>query len=159
MHAASRHWTPSLTSLPKDGGVSCFLVVCLEGRPSSFWLYTAMLNFSEANGTGWTAWPLTPKGFRSCDNLQLPPARTTCNGLDTISFRGCRLWQALPNDIKQSNTLSSFKSRIKLWKGEECNCRICRPFVAQVGFLSWLFKEFSTCCWKHCKYRKHCRYL
>ena len=24
MHAASRHKTPSLTSLPKDGGVSCF---------------------------------------------------------------------------------------------------------------------------------------
>ena len=23
MHAASRHATPSLTSLPKDGGVSC----------------------------------------------------------------------------------------------------------------------------------------
>ena len=24
MHAASRHGTPSLTSLPKDSGVSCF---------------------------------------------------------------------------------------------------------------------------------------
>ena len=24
MHAASRHGTPSVTSLPKDGGVSCF---------------------------------------------------------------------------------------------------------------------------------------
>ena len=24
MHAASKHGTPSLTSLPKDGGVSCF---------------------------------------------------------------------------------------------------------------------------------------
>ena len=24
MHAASRHGFPSLTSLPKDGGVSCF---------------------------------------------------------------------------------------------------------------------------------------
>ena len=61
MHAASRHGTPSLTSLPKDGGVSCFLVIHLEGRPSSFWPYTAMLNFSEANGFGWTAWPLTPQ--------------------------------------------------------------------------------------------------
>ena len=60
MHAASRHGTPSLTSLPKDGGVSCFLVIHLEGRPSSFRLYTAVLNFSEANGFGWTAWPLTP---------------------------------------------------------------------------------------------------
>jgi len=31
----------------------------LEGRPSSFWLYTAMLNFSEANWIGWANWPLT----------------------------------------------------------------------------------------------------
>ena len=36
VHAASRHGTPSLTSLPKDGGVSCFVVVHLEGHPSSF---------------------------------------------------------------------------------------------------------------------------
>ena len=62
MHAASRHGTPSLISLPKDDGVSCFLAVHLEGHPSSFWPYTAMLNFSEANRTGWTAWPLTPQG-------------------------------------------------------------------------------------------------
>ena len=36
VHAASRHGTPSLTSLPKDGGVSCSLAVHPEGRPSSF---------------------------------------------------------------------------------------------------------------------------
>ena len=75
-------------------------------------------------------------GLRGCHNLSLPQARTTCYGLETISFLGCRLWQALPNDLKQSDTLSSFKRKIKAWRGEECNCRICRPFVAQVGFLS-----------------------
>ena len=74
-------------------------------------------------------------GLRSCHNLLLPQARTTCHGLETISFLGSRLWQALPNDMKQSDTLSTFKRRIKTWKGEECNCRLCRPFVAQVGFL------------------------
>ena len=78
----------------------------------------------------------SPYGLRGCDNLQLPQAHTTCNGLDTISFRGCRLWQAFANYIKESNTLSSFKSRIKLWNGEQCNCILCRPFVDQVGFLN-----------------------
>ena len=78
----------------------------------------------------------SPYGLRSCHNLLLPQVRTTCYGLETISFLGCRLWQALPNDMKQSDTLSSFKRKIKTWKGEECNCRLCRPFVAQVGFLS-----------------------
>ena len=75
-------------------------------------------------------------GLRSCHNRLLPQARTTCYGLETISFLGSRLWQALPNDMKQSDTLATFKRRIKTWKGEECNCRLCRPFVAQVGFLS-----------------------
>ena len=74
-------------------------------------------------------------GLRSCHNLLLPQARTTCYGLETVSFLGSRLWQALPNDMKQSDSLSTFKRRIKTWKGEGCNCRLCRPFVAQVGFL------------------------
>ena len=78
----------------------------------------------------------SPYGFRGCHNLLLPQARTTCYGLETISFLGCRLWLALPNDIKQSDTLSSLKRKIKIWKGEEWNCRLCRPFVAQVGFFS-----------------------
>ena len=78
----------------------------------------------------------SPYGLRGCHNLLLRQARTTRYGLETISFQGCRLWQALPNDMKQSDTLSSFKRKIKTWKGEECNCRLCRLFVAQVGFLS-----------------------
>ena len=52
-------------------------------------------------------------GLRSCHNLLPPKARTTCYGLETISFLGIRLWQALPNDMKQSDNLSSFKRRIK----------------------------------------------
>ena len=74
-------------------------------------------------------------GLRSCHNLLLPQARTTRYGLEMVSFLGSRLWQALPNNLKQSDTLSSFKRRIKSWKGEECNCRLCRPLLAQVGFL------------------------
>ena len=51
----------------------------------------------------------SPNGLRSCHNLQLPRVHTTCNGLETISFRGCRLWQALPNDIKRSEIVINNK--------------------------------------------------
>ena len=33
----------------------------------------------------------SPYGLRSCHDLLLPKVRSTCNGLDTISFRWCRL--------------------------------------------------------------------
>ena len=47
----------------------------------------------------------SPYGLRSCHNALLPQARTMCYGLEAISFLGCRLWQALPNNMKQSDTL------------------------------------------------------
>ena len=55
--------------------------------------------------------------------------------MDIASLEEQKQAHVLPNDMKQSDTLSTFKRRIKSWKGEECNCRLCRPFVAQVGFL------------------------
>ena len=63
----------------------------------------------------------SPYVLSGCHKLLLPQARTTCYGLETISFLGCRLWQALSNDMEQSDTLSSFKRKIKTWKGEACN--------------------------------------
>ena len=75
-------------------------------------------------------------GLRSSHNLQLRQVRTSCTGLETISLRGCKSWQAFPNDIKQSETLSSLKKIIKVWKGKECNCRLCGPFLAHVRFLN-----------------------
>ena len=35
--------------------------------------------------------------------------RSICNGLETMSSRGCRLLQALPNDINRSETLSGLE--------------------------------------------------
>ena len=78
----------------------------------------------------------SPYGLRGCHNLLFPQAGTTWYGLETISFLGGRLWQALSNYMTQSDTLSSFKRKIKTWKGDERNCRLCRPFVAQVGSLT-----------------------
>ena len=48
---------------------------------------------------------------------------------------GNRLWSTLPNKIKQASTLPIFKSHIKCWKGENCNCRLCIIYIPQVGYL------------------------
>ena len=38
--------------------------------------------------------------------------------------------------IKQASTLSIFKSHIKCWKGDNCNCRLCKLYIPQVGYLT-----------------------
>ena len=74
--------------------------------------------------------------LRHGNDAQLPKVRTTSFGIETITYLRSRLWQLLPQEITQSNTLSIFKKRIKCWKGGECYCRLCKTYILQVGFLT-----------------------
>ena len=38
-------------------------------------------------------------------------------------------------DIKNAESILLFKSKIKKWHGEECSCKLCRPFIPNLGFL------------------------
>ena len=74
--------------------------------------------------------------LRHGNDAQVPKVRTTSFGIETIAYLGSRLWQLLPQEIKQSNTLPIFIKRIKFWKGGECNYRLCKTYIPQVGFLT-----------------------
>ena len=63
-------------------------------------------------------------------------ARTVIYGTETISFRGPKVWEMLPNDLKESQTLEEFKHIEKLWKPNECDCRLCKTFVPNLGFIN-----------------------
>ena len=78
----------------------------------------------------------TGYNLRHGNDSQLPKVHTTTYGIGTISFLGNRLWSTLPNIIKQASTLSIFKSHITCWKGENCNCRLCKIYIQQVGYLT-----------------------
>ena len=70
------------------------------------------------------------------NDSQLPKEHKTIYGIETISFLRNKLWSTLPNIIKQASTLSIFKSHIKCWKGENCNCRPCKIYIQQVRYLT-----------------------
>ena len=76
-----------------------------------------------------------PYDLRNKSILQIPKSRTVRFRKQSITFLGCKLWHCLSNDIKQSLNIITFKKRFKKGKGEECNCRLCKTFVAQVGYL------------------------
>ena len=60
---------------------------------------------------------------------------TTIYGIDTIAFRGPQIWHSLPQDIKNSESLNSFKSNIKRYGNLTYHCKICRTFVPCVGYI------------------------
>jgi len=71
------------------------------------------------------------------NSLKLPWIKTVSYGIQSAVLLGCSLWLTMPDEAKNSRTIDEFKNVIKHWKGQEnCPCRICRQYVAQVGFLA-----------------------
>ena len=49
----------------------------------------------------------------SKSHLQLPKVKTAKHGIENIKYIGHRLWASLPEEIKDSGTLTNFKQKIK----------------------------------------------
>ena len=75
--------------------------------------------------------------LRGSTNLVLPKARTNLYGIDTIRFFVQRLWQTLPKEIKESQTLEIFKRNIKAIPFDY-SCKPCKSFIVNLGF----YKDF-----------------
>ena len=60
--------------------------------------------------------------------------KTVNRGIETIRYRGPLTWELVPEDIKEAESLSIFKERIKAWKPEGCVCRLCKDYIPDIGY-------------------------
>ena len=70
--------------------------------------------------------------LRTRSDFKLENIRTVYYGSETISFRGPKTWEILPNDLKNTASLQEFKKKIRHWTPSGCKCRICKT---QIGFI------------------------
>ena len=73
--------------------------------------------------------------IRGQNEWVLPRVITVNQGQETIRFRGPKTWELVPKDIKNSLSLSVFKSKIKEWKPLGCTCRLCKIYIQGLGYL------------------------
>ena len=73
--------------------------------------------------------------FRKHSALETKNIKSVCYGSKTISFIDPKIWELLPSNFKDSQNLNIFKSNIKSWKPENCSCRLCRLYIADIGFI------------------------
>ena len=50
--------------------------------------------------------------------------KTVRYGLQTISYMAPKIQELVPKEMKQVTTLNEFKAKIKIWKLENCSCRL-----------------------------------
>ena len=56
-------------------------------------------------------------------------------GSESLSSLAPKIWDLVPDKFKNENSLERFKSRMKYWSTDKCPCRICKVYIAQVGFI------------------------
>ena len=69
------------------------------------------------------------------NGLSRPIPKSTSNGLETIKYTGSKLWELLPNEIKQLSSIREFKGYINTWVTDKCSCRICKTYIPNLGYL------------------------
>ena len=76
-----------------------------------------------------------PYDLRNNNPFRSTNVSTVYYGTETLYFRGPKTWALVPEGIKFSKTLAEFKAKIKTWEPIGCTCRICKTYVANLGFI------------------------
>ena len=63
--------------------------------------------------------------FRNPSEFARRNVRSVFNGTERISFLGPKIWDIVPSEVKQLETVNAFKREIKKWKPVKCPCRLC----------------------------------
>ena len=73
--------------------------------------------------------------LRNDTKLRTFNVKTVKYGTETISFRGPKIWELVPEAINVSQSLEEFKIKIKQWKPIGCTCKLCKQYIPNLGYL------------------------
>ena len=61
--------------------------------------------------------------------------RTKTFGLDSVAYRASQLWNIVPEEIRNSTSLTMFKKKIKKVPLILCSCNCCKKYIHHVRFI------------------------
>ena len=56
-------------------------------------------------------------------------------GIDSLTYLGPKIWNIVPEDIKKSESLNVFKTKVKKWIPRDWPCRLCSPFIQNLDYI------------------------
>ena len=71
----------------------------------------------------------------TCNQFRRENIKTVHYGLQSVRYLGPKIWELVPNNIKYCDSLSKFRKLIKSWRLESCPCRLCKTYIAHLGFI------------------------
>ena len=73
--------------------------------------------------------------LRSQTEFVIENVNTVNFGKNSINILGPKIWNIIPDNIKNSKDINQFKKRVKTWMPVNCPCQICSNYVQHVGYI------------------------
>ena len=68
-------------------------------------------------------------------NLAYPNPHTISYGIETFGYKASQIWSKIPRGIQQIEDISMFKNSVSVYCENICNCNLCKPYVANLGYV------------------------
>ena len=75
-----------------------------------------------------------PYYLRDNNELHSRNPKTVAYGTGSVSFMVPKIWSIVPQELKNSQSLYSFKKGMRKWK-PNFPCRLCKTYLQHVGFM------------------------
>ena len=56
--------------------------------------------------------------------------------ISSLRYMTAKVWDMVPNNMKNVNYIEVFKNNIKKWKPLNCHCKLCLDQVSYVGYVN-----------------------
>ena len=73
--------------------------------------------------------------IRNFQEIHTENRKTDRYGTETVKYRVSFLWANLQTKYINAKSPDEFKSKIKAWKCDFCQCRLCKKYVQNLGFI------------------------
>ena len=73
--------------------------------------------------------------LRNSPDSAVPIVKSVHKGLESLSCLGPKIRELLPLEIKETETFSQFKAKIKKWNPQNCPSCHCKMYLQNVGFI------------------------
>ena len=79
---------------------------------------------------------VSPYELRNNNSFKRRRVNSVWHGTESVSYLGPKIWDLVPIETKESESLNGFKFKIKRWVSEGYSCRICKIYLGQIGFIT-----------------------
>lgn len=64
--------------------------------------------------------------FRYSNTAEIPQVRTSRYGIKSFRYSAAKIWNELPQHLRNETNLNQFSKLISTWSGSSCSCSACQ---------------------------------